>query len=122
MREQPARAPDPTVIEELDAWENRWFPVAEATLRRRKPEIADKVFLNLAQTSGIEVAVSVSTQHERSSHRRRGGRALNHFAICPLAAIVTCDSLPLGAKRPPAPHPVRRRWSVRTTTSGAERE
>ena len=65
LREQPAKAPDPTVIEELDAWENRWFPVAEATLRRRKPEIADKVFLNLAQTSGIEVAVSVSTFVQR---------------------------------------------------------
>ena len=71
LREQPTRAPDPTVIEELDAWENRWFPVAEATLRRRKPEVADKIFLNLAQTSGIEVAVSVAPSSSACTSWRR---------------------------------------------------
>jgi hypothetical protein len=75
MREQPSKAPDPTVIEELDAWENRWFPVAEATLRRRKPEVADKVFLNLAQTSGVEVAVSVSTFVQRLRQLEKDGGA-----------------------------------------------
>lgn len=81
LREQPTRAPDPTVIEELDAWENRWFPVAEATLRRRKPEVADKVFLNLAQTSGIEVAVSVSTFVQRLHQLEKDGGAAGPDAL-----------------------------------------
>jgi hypothetical protein len=58
---QTPKVADPSAVEELDAWENRWFPVAQATLRRRHPELHDTLFLNLSQTSGVEVAISVST-------------------------------------------------------------
>jgi hypothetical protein len=73
LREPLARPEDPTVIDELDAWENRWFPVAEATLRRRLPAVADRVFLNLTQTSGVEVTVSVSTFVERVRQLAKDG-------------------------------------------------
>jgi hypothetical protein len=81
LREQAGKMADPTVIEELDTWENRWFPVAEATLRRRKPEVADKVFLNLTQTSGVEVAVSVSTFVQRLRQLEKDGGAAGPEAL-----------------------------------------
>lgn len=43
----------------LDAWENRWFPIAQAALKRRFPAVGARFFLNLSQTEGPEVAISV---------------------------------------------------------------
>lgn len=40
---------------------NRWYPVAQATLERHFPDVGERVFLNLAQATGVEVAVSVGT-------------------------------------------------------------
>lgn len=51
-REQVAR---------LDAWENQWFPIASAVLRRHHPEEHTAVFHNLRQTQGNEVVLSVGT-------------------------------------------------------------
>lgn len=53
--------PDPTVLEQLDAWENRWFPVVGASLRRHHGEVFEKLFLNLSQAEGLEVTMTVST-------------------------------------------------------------
>lgn len=50
---------DATVIAQLDTWENRWFPVAQATLTRRYPAAAAKFFQNLSQVTGREVAMTV---------------------------------------------------------------
>jgi hypothetical protein len=61
----PDAAGHPSIIPELDAWENRWFPVAEAALRHRHPAVADKVFLNLGQASGLAVVITVSTFVQR---------------------------------------------------------
>ncbi len=58
-------APDPTLIERLDDWENKWFVLAEASLKRHHPGVRDAVFLNLSRTSGPDVAVSVSTFLQR---------------------------------------------------------
>jgi hypothetical protein len=60
----PSRASTDT-LDKLDAWENRWFPVAIATLERRFPAVHAQVFRNLSQTSGPAVAVSVRTFIER---------------------------------------------------------
>jgi hypothetical protein len=60
-----ASSADPTVISELDQWENTWFPVVEATLRRRYPALAAQVFLNLSQTEGAGVILTVGTLVER---------------------------------------------------------
>jgi hypothetical protein len=52
-------------IQQLDQWENRWFPIAMASLARRYPAVHARLFLNLSQTDGPEVAVSVGTFLER---------------------------------------------------------
>jgi hypothetical protein len=53
--------PDPSVLASLDAWENRWFPIAVASLRTRFPAIYENLFRNLSQTEGPEVIISVGT-------------------------------------------------------------
>ncbi len=52
---------DPEAIERLDAWENTWFPIIQATLAHRFPKIQEEVFLNISQTEGPELAISVNT-------------------------------------------------------------
>jgi hypothetical protein len=54
-----------TTLAELDGWENRWFPVASATLERRFPAVHAQVFKNLSQQTGAAVAVSVRSFVER---------------------------------------------------------
>lgn len=61
----PPASSDPAIIQQIDRWENEWFPVANATLLRHHPEIHARVFLNLSQTEGAAVVVSVSTFLER---------------------------------------------------------
>lgn len=56
-RGQPARSPE--LVEALDAWENRWLPIAQATLARHEPAVAEWMFENLSQQHGPEVALSV---------------------------------------------------------------
>jgi hypothetical protein len=55
----------PATWQELDEWENRWFPIASATLQRRFPAVHAKFFLNLSQTEGPSVILSVTTFMER---------------------------------------------------------
>ncbi len=49
------------VIPEIDRWENRNFDIADASLRRRHPEIHSELFLNLSKMNGAEVLLSVTT-------------------------------------------------------------
>ncbi len=56
----PADA-DPTLLANLDAWENKWFPILNASLSARFPAAHRNLFRNLAQTEGPEVVVSVKT-------------------------------------------------------------
>ena len=49
----------------LDSWENKWFPIADAALSRHFSTVRERVFLNLSQTTGREVLVSVSTFLDR---------------------------------------------------------
>lgn len=55
----------PRTLEELDAWENHWFPVAKATLAHRFPSIHDELFRNIHQTMGLDVLNSVGVFLER---------------------------------------------------------
>lgn len=55
----------PGVYDALDAWENKWFPISSATLTRHHPTVAEKVFLNLRQTKGVEVSISVNAFTKR---------------------------------------------------------
>ena len=52
---------DPDALIALDTWENKWFPIAKASLGARFPAVHDAVFLNLAQTDGPGVIISVGT-------------------------------------------------------------
>jgi hypothetical protein len=61
------------VLAMLDVWENTWFPVVSATLRRHYPELHEIVFQNLGQTEGSEVLVSVSTLLERLATMAKSG-------------------------------------------------
>jgi hypothetical protein len=56
---------DPKLVGELDAWENRWFPIVDVVLRTNHPAVHEHVFRNLAQTEGAEVIISVSTFLDR---------------------------------------------------------
>jgi hypothetical protein len=65
LAQLPPMPTDPAVINALDAWENEWFPVADASLSRHYPAVRDKLFLNLSQTEGPAVIVSVGTFVDR---------------------------------------------------------
>ncbi len=45
--------------------ENLWFPICQASLDRKYPTVFNAVFLNLQQTSGLEVSLSVKTFVQR---------------------------------------------------------
>jgi hypothetical protein len=60
-----AAAVDSDAVRALDAWENQWFVIAAATLKRRAPTVYEKLFRNLSQTDGRQVVVSVGTFLER---------------------------------------------------------
>lgn len=56
---------DPALIGALDVWENRWFPIADASLTARAPAARELVFRNLTRTEGPAVVISVGTFLER---------------------------------------------------------
>lgn len=56
---------DPGVLARLDQWENRWFPVADAAIKRRHPAVHAALFLNLSQATGLDVIHTVSVLLER---------------------------------------------------------
>lgn len=56
---------DPSVLVALDTWENKWFPIANASLRARFPEVHAEVFRNLSQATGAEVIITVGTFLDR---------------------------------------------------------
>jgi hypothetical protein len=56
---------DPTLIDKLDEFENRWFQIVRATLDHHYPHVSGPFFSNLVQTSGVECAISVGTFIER---------------------------------------------------------
>ncbi len=76
-----ASPPDPSVLERLDAWENQWFPVIGASLRRRHPAVYEQLFLNLSQAEGLEVTVTVSTLLSRLSELDRAPEGAAALAL-----------------------------------------
>ena len=75
----------PSAVLEVDAWENRWFPVIDATLRRSFPEVHEKVLLNLSQTEGPPVILSVATLLERLDALRAATDPMSQAATEKLA-------------------------------------
>lgn len=64
MQQAPPRL-TPRTREQLDEFENYWFPVVSASLKRRYPEVHAEVFQNLGQEEGVEVAMNVSVFLDR---------------------------------------------------------
>lgn len=56
---------DPTLLGDVDAYENHWFPIVEVVLRTNFPAVHAIVFLNLTQSSGVDVLVTVPTMLDR---------------------------------------------------------
>jgi hypothetical protein len=77
-RGQPARSPE--LIAALDAWENRWLPIAEASLARHEPEAGQWLFENLSRQSGPEVILSVHLFTTRVRELERGVHTLGDAA------------------------------------------
>jgi hypothetical protein len=61
----PIEGPNVSVLVQIDAWENRWFPIVDASLRRHFPAVRKLFFRNLSQTEGLEVIMSVGSFVER---------------------------------------------------------
>lgn len=59
-------------FQKLDAWENRWFPIAAATLQRRHPAVHAQLFKNLKQAEGREVMMTVRTFVDRYDAMKAG--------------------------------------------------
>lgn len=57
----PPPPADPSLLGQLDEWENKWFPIASASLEFRYPAAHAWLFANLHQTDGLDVLVSVGT-------------------------------------------------------------
>ncbi len=92
LSEVPIVVREPTTLpSELDAWENRWFPIVDVVLRTQHPRVHEVVFRNLHQTEGAEVLVSVRTlldrldvigRPEKKGGLGKAGRdALDHLAL-----------------------------------------
>ncbi len=69
------------VVDAVDTWENRWFPIVEATLRHRFPKLHERVFLNLGQKHGLELLVTVPILLERIDSLTRSARGREALAI-----------------------------------------
>jgi len=55
----------------LDAWENRWLPIIEATLQRRFPEVAKKVLLNIRRARDFELLLTLPLLLDRPDQLER---------------------------------------------------
>ena len=68
---------DPMIVQNLDAWENKWYPITDAVLASNFPAVHEVVFRNLAQTSGPAVIVTVGILLDRlelvSKSKDQGG-------------------------------------------------
>jgi hypothetical protein len=104
----PTEPRDMETLLKLDAWENQWFPIAAAALQRRFPAAAAKFFLNLQQTEGPEVAISVRTFTDRYEELAAGSEKYGAEAKKALTMSRTCSS-------------VRERWTKSTLAPARRR-
>lgn len=49
----------PALLDKIDSWENKWFPIINVSLKHNYPEVHAKVMRNLKQTRGPELLLSV---------------------------------------------------------------
>jgi hypothetical protein len=58
-------------IGKLDDWENNWFDVADAALKRKAPAVREKLFKNLSKGNGIEVLLTTRTFTSRIAEMKK---------------------------------------------------
>jgi hypothetical protein len=75
---EPPAPPDTLAL--LDAWENRWLPIIRAALTRHHPELARSLFLNLRQTRGPALLLTLPTLLDRLDSLNRGRSEAQHRA------------------------------------------
>ena len=97
------RAPSGTgdVLDQLDAFENAWLPIMRFALERHHPKMAEDLFLNITQTSGRALVVTLTTLFER----------FDHFMVA---------SGPYGADGPKARELLARRGLTEEVVAGAK--
>ena len=66
LSQKPAPS-DAKLLAQLDEFENLWFPIVRATLKRHHPQVGEDLMLNLGTTTGIAVTMTVATFIERLS-------------------------------------------------------
>ena len=62
----------PGLLQRIDEFENTWFPVARNVLARHYPDVGRQLFVNLVQTQGQEVVITVLTFLSRLEDMARG--------------------------------------------------
>lgn len=80
---RPARRASPSEAEvsgPLDAWENRWFVVADAALAANHPKVHTWLFRRLTRQSGFRVVLSVSALIDRLRKLEQGVSQLGEEA------------------------------------------
>ncbi len=65
LAHRPGAAVSPALLERLDAIDNHWFPIIKFALVRHFSPIAEWVFLNLSQSEGADLVVSLGTLFSR---------------------------------------------------------
>lgn len=81
----PPPAAAPRIVAAVDAWDSRWYPIVDATLRRRFPRVHELVFRNIGQTRGAEVLLTVAVFIDRIRELDRAKDAESRAARALLA-------------------------------------
>jgi hypothetical protein len=68
------------LIAALDAWENRWLPIARASLRRHESKAHDWLFQGLSMQDGVAVVLSVDLFVSRVRQLEKGVQPLGAAA------------------------------------------
>ena len=63
---------DGQALQQLDKFENFWFPIVRATLSRHYPEIGEQFMHGLGATSGMKVSITVSSLVQRLAQIEAG--------------------------------------------------
>ncbi|MBL9020573.1 MAG: hypothetical protein JNL21_00175, partial [Myxococcales bacterium] len=80
IREPESVPPSVDVVSRVDAWEDRWFAIIQATLNRVDPALCEEVFHGLAQADGQAAVESVRTLLARLDALRSSKEARSRAA------------------------------------------
>lgn len=76
-----AAAPSTAIIAALDEWENVWFDVMDASLRRSFPDVHQRLIGDLGKAEGLPVVLNVRTVVKRLDALKAEGGERNTAAL-----------------------------------------